>query len=92
MLQADEDHFMTGAQLKAAIAASPANRGAADHDAEDPGSWFAPETDPSQAEDMTAAFAPDHDVRYDTYDADASAWAMQTGVYQAPMHSDWFFI
>lgn len=92
MLQADEDHFMTGTQLKAALAASASHRGVSDQVYEDPGFSFAPEPDPSEAEYMSAAFTPDHDVRYDTYDTDPNAWAMQTGVYQAPMHSDWFFV
>lgn len=92
VLQADEDHFMTGAQLKAAIAASPANRGMAGQADEDPGFYFAPESDASPAEYMGAAWTPDHDVRYDAYPADASAWAMQTAAYMPTVHSDWFFV
>lgn len=92
VLQADDDHFMTGAQLKTAIAASSAHRAMSDQAAEDPGFWFAPETDPSENDYMSAAFTPDHNVRYDTYDTDAGEWAMQVAVYQAPMHNDWFFM
>ncbi len=84
VLQADPDHFMTGTQMKAAIAARlTAGRASADTSL-----WFASEEQLSDAENFYAATIPATQFEDGAAPILSPAWT-SADLHMAPMHSDW---